>query len=210
MHISLYYCLNLPLSIVWFYCIFPPFCIWIYFMTLNSTFIPSHHMTAKIFFLTSEWPTFYLSMSIWYTLHFFFFFFFASGKAARSVEFSRPRTGSGHLIPIRYFSLLSCSSLSGPPAFIPPSFCPSLAAELSLPLSPTSSLVSSFSQSLSQCAVLWTTVPFFAFMCSLIGRFLTASHPVSVFKLWHCHKLPMRAVKHSGEAIIADAVEQFS
>lgn len=66
-----------------------------------------------------------------------FFFFFASGKAARFAEFSRPRTLSGHLIPIRYFSLLSCSSLSGPPAFIPPSALPtnSLTAELSPPLS---------------------------------------------------------------------------
>lgn len=38
--------------------------------------------------------------------------FFASGKAARFAESRRPRTLSGHLIPIRYFSLLSCSSLS--------------------------------------------------------------------------------------------------
>ena len=60
-------------------------------------------------------------------------FFFASGKAARFAEFSRPRTLSGHLIPIRYFSLLSCSSLSGPPAFIPPSALPTV--ELSPPLS---------------------------------------------------------------------------
>lgn len=60
-------------------------------------------------------PTFSLTL-----LH----LFFESGKAARFAEFGRPRTQSGHLIPIRYFSLLSCSSLSGPPAFIPPSALP--------------------------------------------------------------------------------------
>lgn len=38
--------------------------------------------------------------------------FFASGKAAHFAESRHPRTLSGHLIPIRYFSLLSCSSLS--------------------------------------------------------------------------------------------------
>lgn len=76
MHISLYYCLNLPLSIVWFYCIFPPFCIRSLDLFYDSE-LYLHSFTpydSKDFFLTSEWPTFYLSMSIWYTLHFFFFF----------------------------------------------------------------------------------------------------------------------------------------
>lgn len=83
--------------------------------------------------------------------------FFASGKAARFAESSRPRTLSGHLIPIRYFSLLSCSSLSWASCFFP-SLLPtlpttSLTAELSPPLSYFLA-VPSFSQSLSEYAVL--------------------------------------------------------
>lgn len=50
--------------------------------------------------------------------------FFASGKAARFAESRRPRTLSGHLIPIRYFSLLSCSSLSWASCFFSPPSCP--------------------------------------------------------------------------------------
>lgn len=69
----------------------------------------------------------------------------------------------------------------------------------SLPLSPIASSVSSFSHSLSQYVVFWTTVPCFAFMCSYERRFLTARHPVTDFKLWHRRIQHTRPVKHCGK-----------
>lgn len=82
--------------------------------------------------------------------------FFASGKEARFAESSLPRTLSGHLIPIRYFSLLSCSSLSWASCFypsLPPTrpHCWTLPSSLLFPCLCPHSL----NPSQSECVVWW-------------------------------------------------------
>lgn len=97
--------------------------------------------------------------------------FFVSGKAARFEESSHPRTLSGHLIPIRYFSLLSCSSLSWASCFypsLPPSLLLALpTTSLTVELSPALSYflaVPPFSQSPSEYVVFVSTAGCVAFI----------------------------------------------
>lgn len=139
--------------------------------------------------MQGDFQFFFTSVSL-AILHFFFFFLFLLVEKQHALQNSvahAPCQDTWFQLDIFLcFLVLACLGLLLLPRPLPSPPTPSLLNSPLLSLSHVSSLVSSFSQSLSQYVVLWTTVPWFAFVHSLSRGILTAWHPVSVFKLWHC------------------------